>query len=190
VIAQIGIGLALRHDPFEVVFARQSEETFTIAVNVVTVEQPFASLRNERVKPGLAVDQRQIAQVFAISESAVLLIIVGLSVFIPEDVEGIEQGLGASEQKIAELRLARRIEANNFAVEHTVATLEVASQSRAQTGKALERVAVARYEPHAVFIALEQRPKAVPFDLEKPVRVREGLTGAAERQWPEYGQWH
>ena len=56
-LRQVWIGLALRYDSFEIVFARQPEQPFPISVYVVAVKQTFASFRNDCVKPELAVNQ-------------------------------------------------------------------------------------------------------------------------------------
>jgi hypothetical protein len=87
------------------------------------------------VKPQLAVDQRQIPKVFAISESAIFLIIVGLGVFIPENVESVKERLGTSKQQVRKLRLAVKMEADDLSIQHAAETFQVASQSLAQTGE-------------------------------------------------------
>ena len=99
-----------------------------VRVDVIAVEQTFTALRHSRVKPELTVDQRQIPKVFAISESLVLLLIVGFGVFIPENVERVKERLGTPEQEITELRLAIWIETYDLAIEGTAATFQVASQ--------------------------------------------------------------
>jgi hypothetical protein len=55
----------------------------------------------------------------------------------------VKQRFGASEQQVAELGLAARIKANDLAIEHASATFQIASESLAQSGEALERVSVA-----------------------------------------------
>jgi hypothetical protein len=70
------------------------------------------------------------------------------------------------------------IEAYDLAIEDTSATFQIASQAFAECGEALERISVSRDQPHAVVIGVQQRPEAVPFDLENPVRVREWRTGS------------
>jgi hypothetical protein len=55
VVRQVWIELALRDNPFEVMVASKSEQAFAIAVYVVAVEQAFASFRQYRSEPKLAV---------------------------------------------------------------------------------------------------------------------------------------
>ena len=81
------------------------------------------------------------------------------------------------------MRLAMWIEADDLTVEHAAATFQIASQPLAQSGEALEQVSIARDEPHAVVIGVQQRTESVPLDFEQPIWVREWRTGAAERQW-------
>jgi hypothetical protein len=129
VIWQVRIGLAFRHDSFEVVFAREPEQSFPISVNVVAVQQTFPAFGRYCVKPELAVDQRQVPEVFSVPKPVHLLLVIRLRVLVPQDVEGVKERLGASEQEVSKLRLAVRIEADDFAIENTAATLQVASKS-------------------------------------------------------------
>lgn len=177
---QIRIGLALRHDSFKVVFARQPEQTFTIFVDVVAVEQPFGTLGHNRMKSELAVSERQLAEVLTILESAHLLLIIGLWVFVPQQVECYESGFGTSEKQVSELRLSFSIERDDLPVEHAAATPEITSQSFAQFWKTLKRVSIARDEPHACAIGVEQCPESVPFDLEQPIWMREWRTSSTK----------
>ena len=146
--------------------------------NMVAIEQPLASLGDYCTKPELAVDQRQVAHVLAVAESAPLLLVIRPCVLVPEQIEGVKQRLASPEQQVAELRLSMLIEADDFAVEHTATALQVASQSLAQSGEAFEIVSVPRDEPHAVLVGIKQRPETIPLDLEEPVWVREWCRGA------------
>jgi hypothetical protein len=108
-------------------------------------------------------------------------------VLVPKDVEGVEQPLGASEKKIAELRLAVWIEADDLTIEYAAATAQIAGESFAESGEALERISVSRDQPHAIRVGIKQRTETVPLNLKNPVCMREWRTGAAERQWMELG---
>lgn len=123
VIRQVWIGLALCHDAFEIVLACQPEQFLAISVEVIAIEETFTLLGRDRMKPELAVYQRQIPKVFAILESASFLLIVRPSVLVPQDVEGIKHRLGMPEQEITELRLAISFEADDLAIENAAATL-------------------------------------------------------------------
>ena len=125
---QVRIRFALRHDSFKIVFACKPEQTLAISVKMIAVKKTFTALRHHGMKRELAVGQWQIPKVFAILESAVFLIIVGLGVFIPENVESVKERLGTPEQQIAEERSPISIEAHTLAVENAAATLDVASQ--------------------------------------------------------------
>jgi hypothetical protein len=46
----------LRHDTFKVVLARQPEQFFTVAVNVVTIQEPLPMVRHNRAQSEFAVD--------------------------------------------------------------------------------------------------------------------------------------
>jgi hypothetical protein len=105
VLLEIWIRLALGYDAFKIVTAG---------------------------KPELAINQRKIAEVLAIAEPAPLLFIVRPRVLIPQQIEGIENGVGTAEQQIAKLRLAFRIDADDLSIEHTASTPKIASQSFAQ----------------------------------------------------------
>jgi hypothetical protein len=177
VLWQIWIGIALRYDTFKIVLTGKMEQPFTILVNVIAVKKSFAALRHHGMMPELAVNERQVPKVFAIAESAVLLLVIRLRVLIPEYVEGDEARLCASEQKIAELGFAIRVEAHYLTVNDTAATFQIASQAFAECGEALERVPIARDEPHAIFVGVKQGPEPVPFDLEEPIRIREMAHG-------------
>lgn len=109
--------------------------------------------------------------------------------FVPQNVECVKDGFGPAEQQVTELRLALRIEADNLALEHAAAALEVTSQSFAQPGKAFERVPVARYQPDAIVVGIKERTKAVPLDLEKLIGIVERLGPAAERHGLEHHLW-
>jgi hypothetical protein len=82
-------------------------------------------LLHNGMKPQLAVDQRQVAEVFAVAEPAHLLLIIRLCVLVPKDVEGAEQRLGGSEKQVAELRFSVRIEANDLAIEKAIETKDL-----------------------------------------------------------------
>jgi hypothetical protein len=62
VLWQIWIGLALRYDSFEVLFACKPEQPFAISVDVIAIQETFTALGHHCVKPELAVDQRKIAE--------------------------------------------------------------------------------------------------------------------------------
>ena len=57
-IWQVRLGLALRYDSFDVLFARKPEHSVAVLVDVVAVKKTFAALGHDRVKSQLAVDQR------------------------------------------------------------------------------------------------------------------------------------
>jgi len=183
------MGIVLRYDPFEIVFARQPEKRLAITLHVVAVEEPFRLFRHHPTKALLAVAQRQITSVLAVAEPTHLFLIIRLRVLVPENVESVKDRFGTAEQQVTELRLAMRIEADNLAIEHTPAALEVTSQSFAQSGKAFERVPVARYQPDAIAVGIKERTKAVPLDLEKPIGIVERLGPAAERHGLEHHLW-
>ena len=127
-LGKVRIGLALRDDPFEVVFADQPEKPFAITVHVVTVQEPFASFRHNRTKALLAVAQGKITSVLAVAEPARLFVIIRLRVLVPENVKCIENGLGTAEQQVTELWFAIRIETDYFAIQYAAASVQVASQ--------------------------------------------------------------
>jgi len=56
---QVGAGFPLSDNPFEVVFARQPEQPFTIALDVIAVKQSQTPLRHDRPEPEFAVDEWQ-----------------------------------------------------------------------------------------------------------------------------------
>ena len=136
-IRQVWIGFALRHDSLKIVFACQTEQTVAISVDVIAIEQPFALPRNHRMQPKFAVGQSHIPKVFAVAEPALLLLIVRFRVFIPENVECVEQRFGASEKEVSELRFAVSVETHDLAIEYAAATLQVVNQPFAQAGKLL-----------------------------------------------------
>ena len=127
-LGKVRIGLALRDDPFEVVFAGQPEKPFAITVHVVTVEEPFASFRHDRTKALLAVGEREKTSVLAVAEPARFFVIIRLRVLVPENVKCIENGLGTAEQQVTELWFAIRIETDYFAIQYAAASVQVASQ--------------------------------------------------------------
>jgi hypothetical protein len=139
---QIWIGFALRHDTFKVVLTGEPEQSVAIPVNVIAVKKTPGSLGHDGMKSQLAVDQWQIPKVFAVVESAVYLIIAGLGVIVPQNIEGDEARLSTPEQQITEQRLASRIEANDLAIQHAAVAFQVASKSLAYIGKTLERITV------------------------------------------------
>jgi len=64
------------------------EEPLAMLFNMVAIEQPLASLGDYCTKPELAVDQRQVAHVLAVAESAPLLLVIRPCVLVPEHIEG------------------------------------------------------------------------------------------------------
>jgi len=60
----------------KVVLACEPERFLAISVDVIAVQQTFAALGHHRMKPELAVDQRQITKVVAVAESAHLFFII------------------------------------------------------------------------------------------------------------------
>jgi hypothetical protein len=190
VLSEVRIGLSLCHDSLKIVFACEPKEFLAILIDVVAIEQPLALPRNCRMQPKFAVGQRKIPKVFASTESPHLLLVVRFRVLIPEDIECVEPRLGASAQKITELRLAIRIEADDLAVEHASATPQVANQTFAETRKTLKCVSVARDEPHSIILRMEQCPEAVPLDLENPVGMRERSRSTTDRHGLEMWEWH
>ena len=126
-LRQIRIGFALCHDALEVVIASQPEQSIAVSINVIAVKESFAALRYYSAKPELAVNQRQIPKVLTVSESAILLLIIRLGVLVPKNIEGIEQRFGTSEEQIPELRLAMRIDADDFSVNDATTPVQVAS---------------------------------------------------------------
>jgi len=121
-LGKVRIGLALRDDPFEVMFAGQPEKAFAITVHVVTVQEPFALFRHDRTKALLAVAQGKITSVLAVAEPARLFVIIRLRVLVPENVKCIKNGLGTVEEEIAELRFAMRVKAENLSIEDAPTT--------------------------------------------------------------------
>jgi hypothetical protein len=85
-----------------------------------------------------------------------LLFIVRPSVFVPQQVKGVENGFGASKRQIAELRLSLRVEAHDFAIQHAATALEVTAQSLGKTGKALKRISITGNETHALLVGVQQ----------------------------------
>ena len=127
-LGKVRIGLALRDDPFEVVFAGQPKKPFAITVHVVAVKESFALFRHDPAKALLAVGQRQITSVLAVAEPTDLFLIVRSRVLVPENVKCIENGLGTAEQQVTELWFAIRIETDYFAIQYAAASVQVASQ--------------------------------------------------------------
>ena len=176
VLQQVRITFALRHDSFKIVLASEPEQPLAVLLDVVALKETLASFRNDCMKPELAVDQRQIAKVFVISESLVLLLSVRFGVFIPENVERVKERLGTPEQEITELWLAIWIKTYDLTVENAAATIQIASQSCTQIGEPLEGISVARDQPDVVCAGTQQRTEAVPLDLKEPIRIREWRT--------------
>jgi hypothetical protein len=79
-------------------------------------------------------------------------------VLVPVIFLAVYYRLGTSEQEITELRLAVEVKADDFAIEHAAVTLQVTSQSFAQSAKAFEGVSVPRDEPHAARIGMGFSP--------------------------------
>jgi hypothetical protein len=75
-IRQARVGLALRHDSFEIVLACEPEQHLTISFDVVAIQETFAGLRHGGIKPQLAINQWQITEVFTVSKSALLVLII------------------------------------------------------------------------------------------------------------------
>jgi hypothetical protein len=93
----------LRHDPLNVMLARQPEHPFAILLNVVAIQQSLPPVGNNRAKPVLTVYQGHVTLVFA---------------FAPRQIEGIEPWFATPEQEVFELGFAMAVESDDFAVEH------------------------------------------------------------------------
>src|SRR5579864_8667681 len=124
---KVRIRFPLGNDALKIVLARQPEEASPIALDVIAVEESFASVGHNGPKAELAVDQREITYVLAVAEPAALLLIIRPGMLVPKQIERIEERLSTPEQQVAELRLAIGIEADDFAVENAPAALQVAS---------------------------------------------------------------
>jgi len=61
----------------------QAEQLFTVAVHVVTIQEPLPMVGNDGAQSELAVDQRQVTQIVA--------------VISPQQIEGVEPGLATPE---------------------------------------------------------------------------------------------
>jgi hypothetical protein len=72
-------------------------------MKMVTVEDAFRFLGNGGPESELAVNQRKIAQVFAIAFAAIFFLIVAHDSRVPKDVEGVEEWIAAPEQELIEL---------------------------------------------------------------------------------------
>ncbi len=107
----------------------ETEQTLAIIIKMVAIKETLAALGDNRMQPQLAVNQWQIPEVFAVSESEALFFIVRGCMFVPQNIKGVKKRLGATEQQVSELRLALNIEANDFAIQNAAATLQVTSQS-------------------------------------------------------------
>ena len=101
---QVRVELALGNNTFQVMFADQTEQSLAISVNMIAVDQPFATLWHNRAQPHLAVDQCQVSQVLAIN---------------PQQIEGDKPRLTSSEQEITALWFAFSVQANDLAIEHS-----------------------------------------------------------------------
>jgi hypothetical protein len=76
--------LPFRHNPFEIMLNSQPEQTFAVLLNVIA-KKGFPPVRHNGTQPGLAVDQGQVPEVFAI---------------VPEQVESVEPRLATAEQPL------------------------------------------------------------------------------------------
>ena len=123
VFRQVWIGHALRNDSFKVTLAGEPEQTFAISFDVVTVEETFACFGHNSAKPKLAVNQREIPNILAVAEPAHLFLIIRLRVFVPENVECIEERFGTTEHEISELRSAMGVETDDLTIQNTAAAL-------------------------------------------------------------------
>jgi hypothetical protein len=92
---------------------------------MIAMQETFAQLQHDPTKPQFTVSQWKIANILAIPKSAHLLLVIRQGVFIPKQIEGVEERICSSGQQIAELWLALRVKADNLAVENATATLEI-----------------------------------------------------------------
>jgi len=73
-------------------------------------------LGTQRVKPELAVDEWQVSRSSSSSDHGVL---------VAKQIKSAKDRLGVPEQQVTKLRLAVRIEADDFVIEHAAATCAV-----------------------------------------------------------------
>lgn len=84
VLQQVRIRFPLSNDALKIVLARQLEEASPLALDVIAVEEPFASVGHNGPKPDLAVDQRRKPNVLAVAEPAPSLFVIRPGVLVPE----------------------------------------------------------------------------------------------------------
>jgi hypothetical protein len=69
---------------------------------------------------------------------------------------------------------SQRVQTDNLSIEDAPTAPEVASQSLAQSGKALQSISIARDQPHGVVVEVKQCPEPIPFHFENPVWMGKG----------------
>ena len=84
-----------------------------------------------------------------------------------------------------ELAAALAIQDDDLAIKHGVAAHQVAMQAVTQAGKALKRVPIARDQPHAIFVGIQQCAESIVLDFENPITMEKRPRRSAERHWLE-----
>jgi hypothetical protein len=76
---QIGIKFPLRNYTFEVAVADKMEQFFTHALNLISVQQAFTAAWDHAMQLILPIRERQMAQVFAITEQQIKGVVARLT---------------------------------------------------------------------------------------------------------------
>jgi hypothetical protein len=97
VLGQVRVGFALCNDPFEVMPARELEQTIPLTFDVIAAEETFRSFGHYSAKPEFAVNQRQVTSVLSVAKPAHLFFIVRARMIVPQNVECIKDWLGSAE---------------------------------------------------------------------------------------------
>jgi hypothetical protein len=133
--------LVLWDDASQIAFPRQPKQAFALCFDVIAIEESISVPGNDGTKSGLALDQRQMTQVLAVS---------------PQLIEGVEARLTLAKQQVAELRFAAAIEAHDLAIQIHRLGVEFCRDGMVQHRKRPELISVAGNQPALATLDLNQ----------------------------------
>src|SRR5215475_12167540 len=119
-------------------------------------------------KPVLPVNERKVAQVFAVTV---------------EQVKSIEARLTTPKQQVLELRISFSVQADYLAIEHCAFDSALQRKRETEVREGFELVAIARHQFAAAIFDVRERAETIPLDLEQPIRMIERFGPPVEEHW-------
>jgi hypothetical protein len=156
----VGVGLPLRHDPFEVEPLHRPEQGAALVWHREHPGEPGSRFRDQPLEPALPLGEGLRAEIPAVE---------------PEEVEGGVVEIALPPHQEQEVGVALRVDGQDLAVEDRVAHAEVVADFTGELVEALEQEAALRGEGGMGGRDVEEAAEPVVLRLEEPVRVIEGV---------------